>query len=1280
MLRVATLFALALTVALSAETLELRGYGQVSATFETDRAELRCDSPAHADVLYAKLYNDLTRIGASAPQADGRELVFADGRRWVLGRDGNSVVLTPAETAGKLAVPERQSYPVYLDYFDLRALKFYKKPMQSFLNLGLENQWDFAKKQGIAGFVLHGMALSRTPAPGITDFTAMDYELGAAAKAGGCVTLCPTIGASLPLWLYNLGPENTAKVQSSTVVSEWQHGVEAGNYESYGPGFDPKHSPILAFQKQVMERYKDHPALGGWQLYRGAPIGDQLGMGMAGVLWDSSPGAAAEFKKFLQGQYSLEELGKRWYHDAKKFASWDQVPFLQLMDIIGGSWDSDRLVLNDRPWQWRVTPKGEFGKFPVSDKPWLTIHWPPSQRCNYLDTGSGYYRLKLDKCDWLAGRTGKTLYLRAAGYGYDSHYLHAFVNGKPFKSPRFHSFAAKLIGIELPPGTLKGDGSDEIILQTPDGRHRGDGRIHGPISLSEHPAENFPYSDSGVNAQIIDQKTFQLERLIARNREMFAYGRKLEPNRPLCISGADKYILRRLAPFFGEQGLAMQSTSIDAFYYPMVADLGRLYGFRFVGEPSAQMAKVEKFDRVFGQQLYLGTAATAIFMDVEQYMRFDKKTGHFSKRAPLLALLGKYEVEMPQVGMLNTTDTFQLGGPAPWNWYLGRGELQSAHVPNLMISEFELENGKANQFKVIVDSSDVMSPKTVAAIKRYVAQGGTFVALPPSGRHTPLERDRQPLAAISGFKVDHRPMSGTIRFMDTCPDFPLWQGQSFNGTGNAKDWKARQCAGGVRLKPRKLDAKVIARWADGSAAIGVRKIDKGKIITLGSGFWRNARDIKGKWLPDSRNPLLEQLAEQLGVTRSVWADSEKLWLRKAVTKNGLEDWIVATNVAEAPIRDVAATISFRLDYEPNQVLDAVTKTAVTFTYADGVVTLKHVAFTPLETRIFAVSRPESPALALKTWWNEKRTYWQRGPAPNFPNVEPLPSVTLNLDSWEMIPDPNGDIAASGDWLNAGFRAKSSFHAGNGTWKILIPELKDYEGDMLYRREFRLPKAWRKRLVTFNFEHSTVYETAEFYLNGKLFMTYDRSKQHPELRSVNSADVSSLLKRRGTNVLAVKVNGGKRLNAGFCGNLWFAVERDLEDAVSLDGTWECVAGDLLTAKPVTVPGKFRGRYLRRTFTAPESWRGKTIFLRLVVPKINLSSVMINEQAKAHNGGFPPFGHRTEINVTELVKPGEVNTIELWHRHTIPTNYVGVQWHWPKDSQISVTDVQIGVAEE
>ncbi len=1279
MLRVVSFLLWVLVLAVQAETLDLRGYGRVSATFETERAELRCDSAASAEVLYAKLYNDLTRIGAAGPRADGRELVFADGRRWVLGRTGKSVVLVPTESAGGLAGPEPKPYPVYLDYFDLRGLKFYKKPMQSFLDFGLENQWPFAKQQGIAGFVLHGLSLGTTPAPGITDFTAMDYELEAAAKAGGCVTLCPTMGASWPLWLYNLGPENTAKVQRATVVSEWQHGVEAGSYESYGPGFDPKHSPVLAFQKQVMERYKDHPALAGWQLYRGAPIGDQLGMGMAGVLWDSSPGAAAEFTKFLKARYSLQELGQRWYHDVNKFADWDQVPFLQLMDIIGGSWDAGRLVLNDRPWQWRATPEDGFGKYPAPDKPWLTIHWPPSQRCNYLDTGSGYYRLNLAKCHWLDGRTGKTLYLRATGYGYDSHYLQAFVNGNVFQSPRFYSFAAHMTGIELPPGTFKGDGTDEIILQTPAGRHRGDGRIHGPISLSERPAENFPYSDSGVNAQLLDQKTFQLERLIARNREMFAYGRKLDPNRPLCISGADKYMLRRLGPFFGEQGLAMQSTSIDAFYYPMLADLGRLYGFYFVGEPSAQIASAEKFDRVFGQQFYLGTPATAIFMDIEQYMRFDQKTGHVSKRAPLLALLGKYSVEMPQVGMLNTTETFQLGGNAPWNWYLGRGELQSAHVPNLMVSEFELENGKANQLKVIIDSSDVMSPETVAAIERYVEQGGTFVALPPSGRHTPLVRDRQPLAAVSGFKVDHRPMKGTIRFTDNCPAFPLWQGKSFDGTGNAKDWKARQCAGGVRLEPSRPDVRVIAKWADGSPAVGIRRIGKGRIVTMGSGFWRNGRDVRGKWLPDSRNLLLEELAEQLGVMRSVWADTEKLWLRKAVTKNGLEDWIVAANVAEDPIRDVTAAITFRLGYAPKQVLDAVTKTAEPFTYADGVVTLAKVAFTPLETRVFAVSRPESPALALKTWWNEKRTYWQRGPAPTFPKVKPLPSVTLNLDSWDMIPDPTGDVATSGDWLNAGFRAKTSFHSGNGTWKILIPELKDYEGDMLYRREFRLPKASRERLVTFNFEHQTVYETAEFYLNGELFMTYDRSKQHRELRSVNSADVSKLLKRQGTNVLAVKVNGGKRLNAGFCGNLWFAVERDLKDEISLDGEWECVAGNLMTAKKVTLPGKSYGRYLRRTFTAPESWRGKTLFLRLVVPEINLSSVMINEQAKAHNGGFPPFGHRTEINVTELVKPGQINTIELWHRHTIPTNYVGVQWRWPKESRISVSDVQIGVVD-
>ena len=1276
----------------AAETLTLRGYGKISADFCPERVSFVCESQAKAEIVYAKLYRDLTQMGARPPRSAVRKgvpvLLLESGKAGVIGMGkGNSVVFLEASSPKELLArkeiaeldfPERKPYPVFYDYYDLRAMKFYKTPMSSALKYGLEKHWPFAKKHKIEGFVLHtNFSFERTPAQGILNFTAADYELRKAKEADGLVTFCAGFGGGLPLWFYNWKPENCARVQRSTVVSEWQHGVEAGSYESYGESLDPEHSPLRAFQKTVMEKYRNHPNLGGWQLYCGAPIGDQLGMGMGGVLWDSSDGARKAFRQWLKKKYTLKELGTRWKGDPNAYSSWDQVEFLQLMDIIGGDYDMDRLLLSNREWLWRVTPKDGYGKLPPDNDKWLPIHFPPSQRCNYVDVGSGYYKLKLDNPEWLKGRTGKTLYLKAAVTMWDSSRLHGWFNGQFLKGEPVGSSGTKMTEIVLPPGTLRGDGSDEILLQTPAGRHRGDGRIHGPISLSERPAENFPYADSRINARFYDAKMFQIDSLIRRNLAMYSLARKIDPDRPLSISGADVSILSALAPFCGEQGISMQSTSIDAFFYPTLSSWGSLYGFYFTGESSQPIAK-PTFDAVMGRTFYQGTSATAIFMDIEQYMKFEEETGKMSQRAPLLRHFGKYLPEPAQIGLLNTSQTYLLGGLGPWNWALGRGELPSAHFPCCMITEKELINRIAFRFPVILDSSDIMTEETVSAILKYVENGGTFLALPFSGQHSVLKQNAQLLSGISGFCYDAR-MRGSIRFTDSQNVFPEWKGKTLNGDGNALDWKSIQGSFGVRLIPCRLDVEVLAHWKDGSPAIGVRNLGKGRIITLGSPFFRNGRDTGRIWLPDRYNHVLESLFSQLGVKRSVTADTERVWLRKAVTKNGLEDWILASNVSVGENPEVTANIRLAPSGSiPSGVYDAVTGKRVAFRVEkDGTVLLPDLKFGKDETRIFALPRSIPVSSALKTWWGEKEKYWKKGREEKVVPVKHAVPAAISIADWWFLPG-NGYTKGT-SWMTDPVSAAKWRKIPYGTWTLSASGLTS-PGIGFYRQEFEIPADWKGHRIYLQFNtRNAIQEKAVFHLNGREIFTFDLKKQHRELHGIFSKEITPYLKN-GRNILALKVASTNPELAGICDSIWFVKERKLSETVSLDGEWECVKGDLLTSVPTILPGTVKGRFLRRKFLAPSSWKGKRIFLRLETPRINISSVMLNERAKGLNGAFPPFGQMVEINVSELVIPGRENSIELWHRHTIPTNWIGVAFRWPKESTISVDHVTIGIEDE
>ncbi len=1248
----------------AAETVDLRGYGTVTANFKPGEATFACASAEKADWLYAKLIRDLANMDARVRPVTNGAVTLSGNRPAIVGRRGNAVVVRDGTDRTGLAFPEPRPYPVFLDNYDLRSHKYYAHPMSSFRSYGVETHWPFAKKHNITGFVFHGLSLETLEAPGVVDYSSIDYEMEAARRAGGAVGLSLGVGSAWPLWLYNEGPEHTAKMQTATTVEEWTPGTPTATFAGYGRGFDPKKSPVRAFQKEVMARYKDHPNLAYWQLYCGAPIGDQFGPAFDGFLWDASDAAKAAFRDWAKTKWTLAELGARWHGDATHFKTWDDVVYPQLMDLVGGDYDTGRLCLSGLAWEWLQTPKGAYGTYPAdAGAKWVKFHFPPSQRLQFLQVGSAYFRLKNLPGDWLAGKTGQTLYLKAVCSGYDDGILQAWVNGKLFKSEPLYTASTKMTHLVLPPNTLKGDGTDEIVFQTPDGKSRGGGRIHGPISLSLSPAENFPYRDKRVNARYVDARAFEYAALKRRNEDMFRFARHIDPDRPLAISGAEWGLFAELLPFFGEQGVSIQTTSIDAFYWPQIVDWGMLYGYYGVAEPSGNLRE-GNYANVYGQQLYNGMSASAMFMEIEMYMDLEKKTGLVSKWASLLRLFGHYLVEQPKFAQMCSIETHAYSTASPqFDWNLLRGELQCAHYDGLLVTDMELKNGKvtADTIPVVMDMSDIMTEETVAAIRAYVAAGGTFIATPRSGRHTIFERNVHPLAALSGVRVEDEKRGGKLTFSKTQTLFPEWAGQTIDGDGDAKDWKMRPCSDGAKISVLAKDVEVVAAWGDGTPAITVRNLGRGRIVTLATGFYRNARDVRGKWFPLRANTELAQMMRQLGLKRTVNATQHKVWVRKAISKTGTEDFVIAANMSETEPHDVVTDIEIPLAYTPQQVIDGATGRDVAFTFTNGVCRLPGLAFSRYDTKIFAIPRPEGAAEALKVWWREKTKYWRRGPRIVEVEPEPTPATAVSIDTWQFRVDGE----------------KTWREAKAGTWKIQFEDLKNYRGGATYRREFTLPADWKGRRVTLNFEiMNAIHDQADFFVNGVRVASVDRTRQHREIHGLSTYEISAHLRFDKPNVLDVRMTGGSTLIAGISGNVFFAVERDFAEEIQLAGDWELVKANYVDTGKATVPGTFTGRCIRRTFTAPKSWAGKRIFARIDSPEISISALVLNDRGKGKLQNYGQFGNRTEINVTEFVKPGETNTIELWPRRTIPTPYYGVVWNWPKEDKISVENVIIG----
>jgi hypothetical protein len=319
-------------------------------------------------------------------------------------------------------------------------------------------------------------------------------------------------------------------------------------------------------------------------------------------------------------------------------------------------------------------------------------------------------------------------------------------------------------------------------------------------------------------------------------------------------------------------------------------------------------------------------------------------------------------------------------------------------------------------------------------------------------------------------------------------------------------------------------------------------------------------------------------------------------------------------------------------------------------------------FGPFKTRIFAAAKPVPVTAGLPFWWDEKLKYWKKGPDYTFPDVRAKKADILCFEKWKFATDPNGP------WRDC----------VNSTWKLQFPDLKDYRGPAVYRTTFTLPESAKLNRQLVRFGTRTIYDKADLYMNGRKFRSFDQARLHRELQGEQVSDVTDLLVFGGENTLEVRVTGGAKFTAGICDIIWMQAERRLTDEISLKGDWACVMKDFLTENPGVVPGRNSCRFIRRKVKIPGSWAGRDVFIRVVAPENTVGSVVIND--RGHNlGGLKPFGNRETINVTDLVRPGEENTVEIWHRHTVPVDWKGKAWGWPLESVLAVDDVVLGVSE-
>ena len=1264
----ALLVAVTAICAAASPAVELRGYGSVEAEFAPGQAVFRCTDAAHADILLGKLLADL--FWDAGQDASVRSLSVDGGtvtvHTWgpygmlVAGRTGPRVLALGAADESTLKALVRQHpeifhavfsparpYPRYLDHYDLRAYKAYTGAMASAHNLGLESHWPFIKQFGMGGIAFQSLgALHQFPAPGVINFASSDYEMRTPEQQGGVASIGLGTGGEVPLWIYNRMPDAMMLPSPTTLIGAWGGAGPGGaHFESWWLPPQQRESGTLWFMQRAMERYRDNPALSSWHLYAGSP-GAEFGFhDRSGEFWDYSPVGEAAFRGWLRDvrKYDLRRLGSAWYGDPGHFKSWDQVEIPDANAFFGGTESSGEAVRLSDGWQWASARTGVANPPPVGDPSWMPVAMPPSQEQLLLPWGEAFYRVEFDGGAWSA-RPGAWLACNALVRSTQPTIV--WLNGaKLFEAPASNDappFAVSLAG-KLKPGR------NELILRAPRGNQEiaganeyREGKLFGPVYLTATEPKRYPYLDEHANTRFADLKEWQLAGIVAVHRVMLDQAIAIDPDHPFNLSGSAAQASERMTELAEDYGASVQHTGREAWYHPWWPGIGLLGGFYGTSEESAT-ASTAKLTRELGWMLMDGDSNHNLYHSLEDYQLEEQRTGWFTRNQRAIQCFGKYLRAMPQVAIFRSGRNLDLGSREPWNWDLGRGELQSAHFDNAYATETELLKGLTDAGKVLIDAgTEIMDDDVVQALHRYIERGGIFIALHQTGRHSRTTPDAQPLSRLTGWRaVPHA--AGKLS----------WADREFTGSG-------------VALEPAP-GSVAVARWNDGAIAIASRRIGKGQIVQLGSSFWRNGK-IEAEFL--------ERLLTELGVRRNADASDAAIWARKATSKNGLQDWLLTYNSSDT---EHTADVRLAVERQPDVVWDLLTRKPVEFTFAGGFIKIRGVRYGPQEIHLFAVQRA-GLVDALPFWWSEKVRYWKRPPASTSAAVAAAEKrlASMNAEptaSTENIPFTRWrfqiDADAKSDWLHPAFDDRGWPQIDNGPWNLIEPSLAGRQGAGLYRKTFRVPDSWRGRRIIlnlFDWDRPIIYDQGEIFINGTTVATY---KAHGWSQSY-AYDVTRLL-QKGFNVLAVRVAGGKQFS-GICGSIWLEPELYFAKETDLSGSWDVVKADYRTAQQMQLPGAPVGRYLARDVEVPANWSGKTVYLHVETDDQWLGCVVVNGRLIVSNAYIHPFSPRLEVNLTPYLKPGR-NRLELWPFATIPS----VNPERREETRMAVSHIRLGVLE-
>ena len=392
----------------------------------------------------------------------------------------------------------------------------------------------------------------------------------------------------------------------------------------------------------------------------------------------------------------------------------------------------------------------------------------------------------------------------------------------------------------------------------------------------------------------------------------------------------------------------------------------------------------------------------------------------------------------------------------------------------------------------------------------------------------------------------------------------------------------------------------------------------------------------------AQTAFFTDLFGRLGIAKPADVDSEDVWVRRFLTKNGLQQWVMAYNSGRAAMAGL--TLSFPLKHRPRRLLDVVSGKAggvhlgTAARYASANLDIDANSDADLRRRFGRRALPRSSigsarsgvssrerrsarprAVAQPAGHGDRDGRFSLPPAPIHRGTRPPRSRVGSAEStagpaWQM------SVMASGmkwDWrptasdcIGGRFACPRPGKAAASCWPSCpsiircfwnVPSVRQRPGGGEYRGH-----GWSNFDVLDMTEHL-----------------------HP-----------------GENALAVAVEAHE-VRGGYIGQLVAYPLENLEEPIELQQGWKLYSDNRQFA-PAAFPLKAPGRHLETDVHLPAAWKGKQVFLEFEVDDRWVGCVVVNGRVIGYNQSFHPYPNIMQINLYPWAKAGRSNRIELWPR--------------------------------